>query len=79
MGHGTAWGRSESTIAESSPFIDSDSLAYHEMRLILASILLHFDLELERGQEQWMRQESHILWDKPPLLVKLKYVSEISA
>ena len=50
------------------------SLAYHEMRLILASVLLHFDLELSSQEDDWMDQRCHFLWDKKPLMVKLKPV-----
>lgn len=49
-----------------------NSLAYHEMRLILASVLFHFDLELCDTKEEWLQQETHAVWDKKPLEVKLK-------
>ncbi|KAH6535231.1 hypothetical protein HBI81_072700 [Parastagonospora nodorum] len=49
------------------------NLAYHEMRLVLASVLLHFDLELSPEKGNWMDdQQSFILWAKTPLMVKLK-------
>ncbi|KAF3000541.1 hypothetical protein E8E14_000671 [Neopestalotiopsis sp. 37M] len=48
------------------------NLAYHEMRLILAKVLWHFDLELCSQSQDWSNQKSYILWDKPPLLVKIK-------
>jgi cytochrome P450 len=53
---------------------NAPSLAYHEMRLILASVLLHFDLELGNKQEVWTDQQSYWLWDKKPLMIKLKSV-----
>jgi hypothetical protein len=37
------------------------SLAFHEMRLVLASVLFRFDLELCDKTEEWMAQETHIL------------------
>jgi hypothetical protein len=40
------------------------------MRLILASVLLYFDLELSM-EGDWMHQQCHFLWDKNPLMVKL--------
>ncbi|KAK4656797.1 hypothetical protein QC762_207340 [Podospora pseudocomata] len=51
-------------------------LAYAEMRLILAKILWHFDLELDCAKMQgrdWMGgQGVWILWDKPPLWVTVR-------
>ncbi|CAO2653949.1 Nn.00g106820.m01.CDS01 [Neocucurbitaria sp. VM-36] len=48
------------------------NLAYHEMRLMLASVLFHFDLELCNENEDWLDQQMYVLWDKMPLLVDLK-------
>lgn len=53
------------------------SLAYHEMRLILASLLLHYDLELHSDTGDWLEQDMHIIWDKKPLMVKLRSVKEL--
>lgn len=50
---------------------DRRSLAYHEMRLVLASVLFHFDLVLQDNETVWLDQKVHILWEKGPLLVKL--------
>jgi cytochrome P450 len=51
------------------------SLAYAEMRLILAKLLFSFDLELVDKERQWMRdQKVFTLWDKPSLMVRLKAV-----
>jgi averantin hydroxylase len=51
-------------------------LAYAEMRLILAKILWHFDLELDEskmGGRDWLAEQGvWILWDKSPLWVHLK-------
>ena len=48
------------------------NLAYHEMRLILAKILWHFDLELSENCCNWDRQRIIMVWEKPPLNVILK-------
>jgi cytochrome P450 len=50
------------------------NLAYAEMRLILAKILYNFDLELDEKTGDWTDQKVFILWEKHPLLVKLKAV-----
>lgn len=52
----------------------ASSLAYVEMRLIMASILWHFDLELVPGQEDWLDQKIFLVWEKRPLMVRLKPV-----
>ncbi|KAL1640058.1 hypothetical protein SLS58_007325 [Diplodia intermedia] len=50
------------------------NLAYHEMRLILANILWHFDLDLCDESKDWMDQEVYTIWEKGPLMCKLKPV-----
>ena len=45
------------------------------MRLILAGVLLHFDLELCDEAEDWLDQNVYVLWDKNPLYVRLTPVS----
>ena len=51
------------------------SLAHAEMRLILAKVLWHFDLELVRPEEDWMgTQKVFALWEKESLGVKLTAV-----
>lgn len=51
------------------------SLAYAEMRLILAKVLFSFDLELVDKRQDWMKdQKLYTLWEKPSLMVKLKPV-----
>ncbi|KAF2267484.1 cytochrome P450 [Lojkania enalia] len=53
------------------------NLAYHEMRLILAMVLWHFDMvELCPESEQWLNQKVYVLWDKGPLMVKLKFIRD---
>jgi cytochrome P450 len=51
------------------------SLAYAEMRLILAKIVFAFDLELVEKERDWMgEQKVFTLWDKSALMVKIKPV-----
>ncbi|OQV06561.1 hypothetical protein CLAIMM_11111 [Cladophialophora immunda] len=50
------------------------SLAYVEMRLILARMLWNFDMELMPDSETWNEQHIFSFWDKGPLNVKLKLV-----
>ena len=48
------------------------NLAYAEMRLILAKVLFHFDLELDSAATgDWFDQKSWGLWIKNPLYVRL--------
>lgn len=48
------------------------SLAYHEMRIIFATLLWHFDLELCSESSSWLDQKTYILWEKPELMVTIK-------
>ncbi|KEQ90829.1 hypothetical protein AUEXF2481DRAFT_9105 [Aureobasidium subglaciale EXF-2481] len=50
------------------------NLAYHEMRLLLSMTLFHFDLTLEEESKDWSDQKVYLLWDKKPLMVRLKAV-----
>jgi cytochrome P450 len=48
------------------------SLAYSEMRIILARVLWNFDLKLAGDSEDWLeRQQCYLLWRKPALNVYL--------
>ncbi|KAH6982399.1 P450 monooxygenase, partial [Ilyonectria destructans] len=47
------------------------NLAYHEMRLILSSVLWTFDIELEQMNFDWIDQNTYGIWEKHPLYVKL--------
>jgi cytochrome P450 len=51
------------------------NLAYAEMRLIMAKFLYNFDLELDATTGDWADQKVFVLWEKHPLLVKLKAVN----
>lgn len=52
------------------------NLAYAEMRLILARLLLDFDLTLAEDSRDWLAsQKCYSLWDKPSLNVHLTPVT----
>lgn len=50
------------------------SLAYAEMRLILARLIYAFDFQLADPKDvwEWSTQKTFILWEKEPLKVFLK-------
>jgi hypothetical protein len=50
-------------------------MAYHEMRLMIAKVLYNFDIELCPESNNWNEQATHILWEKKPLMCKLKAVN----
>lgn len=54
----------------------TNSLAYAEMRLILARVLWNFDMTLAPGEDGiWIeRQRVFLIWDKVPLMVDLTVV-----
>ena len=45
------------------------------MRLIAANVFYHFDIELCPESEDWIEQPIYILWQKKPLMCKLKPVN----
>ncbi|KAL4861622.1 hypothetical protein BDV12DRAFT_203822 [Aspergillus spectabilis] len=49
------------------------NLAFLEMRLVMAKLLWHYDLEKtsDRKWADWADQKIFMLWDKPELMVKL--------
>lgn len=47
------------------------SLAYAEMRVILARVLWRFDLELMPESRGWYNQRVYALWEKDGIKVKL--------
>lgn len=49
-------------------------MAYHEMRLIITKVLFNFDLRLCPESENWADQKTFTLWEKHPLMVRLKDV-----
>lgn len=56
------------------PLMKERSLAYLEMRLILARMLWSFEMSLSPESKNWDDQDSWIQWDKKPLMVKLDFV-----
>ncbi|EFQ25384.1 cytochrome P450 [Colletotrichum graminicola] len=52
------------------------SLAYFEMRIVMAKLLWNFDLELAEDSEEWMEtQKIYTIWEKGPLNVYLQPVA----
>jgi cytochrome P450 len=49
------------------------NLAWLELKLAMATLLWRFDLE-QRFPDDWADQKAHIVWDKPPLFVRLRPV-----
>ena len=47
------------------------SLAFVEMRIILARMIFNFDMELDPCSDGWTNQDAYGLWDKPDLMVKV--------
>ena len=47
------------------------SLAYAEMRSILARVFWNFDMELCEESANWKDQKDFVMWDKPELMVQL--------
>lgn len=46
-------------------------LAFAEMRQILARVLWNFDLELVDKEQNWMKQKTYALREKPPLFCRV--------
>ena len=47
------------------------------MKLIVSKLLWNFDLALEEDRTgDWMDQKVYVLWEKPPLWVRLTPVKE---
>jgi len=49
------------------------SLAYNEMRSVMARMIWHFDMQLCEDSENWIQQNCFFMWDKPALNVKLSH------
>ena len=47
------------------------NLAWHEMRLLLAKLLFHFDIESDVGPE-WPNQDVYVFWHRKALVCHLK-------
>ena len=47
------------------------NLAWHELRRLLATVILHFDMKLCEESKDWNDQKVFLLWEKKPLMVAL--------
>ena len=55
------------------------NLAYHEMRLVLASVLWAYDIELCDESKEWVaNQDCLVLWHKGPLMCNLMPMKDLS-
>jgi cytochrome P450 len=53
-------------------YVHAHSLAWAEIRLVLAKLLWNFDLELvDNSDDWWLQQDTFIVWKRNPLIVKL--------
>ncbi|KAK8024307.1 cytochrome P450 [Apiospora rasikravindrae] len=59
---------------ETRNFIDQN-MAWHETRLILAKLLFTFDLELCEKSTDWISQKTYALWEKKPLMFRMRTVT----
>jgi cytochrome P450 len=50
------------------------TMAMHEMKLILASVLLLFKFELCDPDEDWFDQQAYAMWIKKPLMCQVSAV-----
>ena len=48
------------------------SMAYVEMRMIMAKMLWNFDYKLCDENDNWLDQKVYLVWKKEPLMVQLK-------
>lgn len=53
------------------------SLAYNEMRVILARLLWNFDMELCEESKNWHLQPTYVVWDKSPLMCYLHDIRHV--
>jgi hypothetical protein len=83
LDQGTASGGSQSPLRSNSLWVTRiadicgcTSLAYMEMRIILARVIWNFDMTLADESQDWhARQKVYIMWDKGPLIVHLQPVA----
>ncbi|KAK8076306.1 cytochrome P450 [Apiospora phragmitis] len=52
------------------------NMTYHEIRLLAAKVFFNFDLELCDDSRDWREQKVFVLWEKKPLLCKLRAVTK---
>jgi cytochrome P450 len=51
------------------------NMAWYQMRLLAVKLLLEFDLELSTESQNWADQKVYSLWEKKPLMCRLKVAS----
>lgn len=51
------------------------NMAWYQLRLLAVKLLLEFDLELCPESHNWTDQKVYSLWEKKPLVAKLKFAS----
>jgi hypothetical protein len=49
----------------------SQNLAWHEMRMLLISVILKFDVQLSEESAEWDDQKVYTMWEKKPLMCTL--------
>lgn len=76
--HVIAWAR----VCSIEPFAVRDmaltilpDLAWHEMRVLLATVVLSFDLKLCEESQDWDDQKVFTLWEKKPLVCTLTAIN----
>lgn len=47
-------------------------MAWYEMRVVLATVIWHFDLELAAPDVDWADQKTYTSWNQNPLPIFLK-------
>ncbi|KAF3764123.1 hypothetical protein M406DRAFT_291163 [Cryphonectria parasitica EP155] len=52
------------------------NLAWHQMRLIAATLLSKFDLELCEESREWIYSKVYTMWEKTPLKVRMRAVEK---
>lgn len=53
--------------------INIKSLAYAEIRIILARLVWNFELEIDPVSQDWMaEQRQFLLWERGPLKIRLR-------
>lgn len=50
------------------------SMAWHEIRLVFGTLLSKFDLELCEDSRGWMPGKAFVVWEKKPLMIRLKAI-----
>lgn len=44
-----------------------------QIRQILCKLILHFEMELLEECTEWSNQKARLLWEMPPLMIRLKH------